>query len=112
MFHNERCKYLLIFVSYFQQIIIFQMTKAEEAIKFLEKRIEDLEDELISKNVPEEKQKMIETELIEVRKTLNTNKEMLSKLHKDNMKSFSFVVILLCGCFTLYVIYILLGGLD
>lgn len=78
----------------------------------LERRIEDLEYDLDNKTFPDEKYEEIETELTEIRKLLETNKEMLSKLHKHNMKSFSFAIILICGCFTLYLIYILIFGLN
>lgn len=78
----------------------------------LEKRIEDLEDDLITKNFPEEKQSSIETELVEIRKLLETNKTMLSTLHKHNVKSFSFAIVLICGFFALYVLYILIVGFS
>lgn len=93
-------------------IFFFQIRKTEEVIMRLERRVEDLEYDLDTKTFPDDKQEQIENELVEIRQLLDTNKEIISKLHRHNMKSFSFAFILICGCFALYVIYVLIFGLG
>jgi Coiled-coil domain-containing protein 167 len=61
-----------------------------------------MESRLSSPLLPEDKRKEIETELTEIKKLLETNTELLSKLHKENSKSFVLVAIFVFISFLLY----------
>jgi hypothetical protein len=69
-----------------------------------------MESRLTSPLLPEEKRKEIETELMEIKKLLETNTELLSKLHKENSKSFMLVAIFVFISFLLYGLWVMFYG--
>ena len=66
----------------------------------------------MNESLPENKQKLIERELEEVRKLLQTHEDQLAHLRTHNRKTFVFVVALIFIIFTVYMLYILVGGND
>lgn len=85
---------------------IFKITMTEEAIKTTFQRLEVLQKRL-NESVPDEKAKMIRTELEEVRKLLKTHEAQLAHLRTHNRKTFIFVVALIFVIFSIYSFYIL-----
>ncbi|XP_018570522.1 uncharacterized protein LOC108910419 [Anoplophora glabripennis] len=92
--------------------IMTEISKTEEAIKNAYDRLNMLETKLNNESLPENKQKLIERELQEVRKLLKTHEDQLAHLRTHNRKTFIFVVALMFVIFTVYMLYILVGGSD
>ncbi|CAH1170340.1 unnamed protein product [Phaedon cochleariae] len=90
--------------------VMQEITKIEGEIKGTYERLETLEKKLKNENLPEVQQKAVERELEEVRKLLRTHEEQLAHLRTHNRKSFVFVVALIFIIFTVYMLYVLVGG--
>ncbi|XP_074030201.1 uncharacterized protein [Leptinotarsa decemlineata] len=90
--------------------IMQEIKKTEEAVKSTYERIEKLEQKLRAESLPENKQRVIELELLEVRKLLKTHEDQLTHLRTHNRKTFIFVVALMFVVFTVYMLYVLVGG--
>lgn len=73
-------------------------------------RIKILESSLESPNLSDDKRKIMENEINEIKKLLNTNKELLSVLHKENSKSFALTACLVFVCFLVYGVYVMIYG--
>ncbi|KAG5888619.1 hypothetical protein JTB14_022635 [Gonioctena quinquepunctata] len=86
-----------------------EISKTEEAVKATYERIEKLEDKLNIESLPENKRKIIELELCEVRKLLKTHEDQLAHLRTHNRKTFVFVAALMFVIFTVYMLYVLFG---
>lgn len=67
-----------------------------------------MEDRLWNDELPEGKRKEIESELVEIKKLLDKNEEILKGLHKENSRSFVLAVMLMFLCFLLYGIYVMM----
>ncbi|KAJ8985121.1 hypothetical protein NQ317_012772 [Molorchus minor] len=92
--------------------IMQEISTTEEAIKTTYDRLSDLEKKLNNESLPENKQKLIQLELEEVRKLLKTHEDQLAHLRKHNRRTFVFVIALTFTIFTVYMLYILIGGSD
>ena len=100
-------------ITYFLKYSLFyilQIESSNEIISTLMQRIQSMESCLKDPNIESVKRKIIETELNEIKKLLTTNKELLSKLHKDNSKSFALTACLVFLCFLVYGIYVMIYG--
>lgn len=86
--------------------------RSEEIIKEVYVRIEKLEAKLSSDKLDDNKKKLLQTEIKEMRKLLQDHENQLSHLRTHNTKTFAFTVILLFTCFFLYMLYILINGKD
>lgn len=73
-------------------------------------RIELLESSLKAPNLSDEKRKIMDTEINEIKKLLTTNKELLADLHKENSKSFALTASLVFACFLVYGVYVMVYG--
>lgn len=73
-------------------------------------RIQLLESSLKSPNLSDDKRKVMEHEINEIKKLLDTNKELLSQLHKENSKSFALTASLVFACFLVYGVYVMIYG--
>ncbi|EAT44360.1 AAEL001369-PA [Aedes aegypti] len=87
-----------------------QIENSNEIIADLRERIRKMERRLTDPQMPEERRKEIETEITEIKKMLETNEEMLHKLHRENSKSFAVAACLFFVCFLVYGIYVLIVG--
>lgn len=67
-----------------------------------------MESRLQSDELPIDKRKEIETELIEIKKLLDKNEEILKGLHKENSKSFVLAVMIMFLIFLLYGIHMMM----
>lgn len=85
----------------------FQILLAKETIESLEKRVKVMENNVDNPDISDEKKKLIMTELVEIKKLLDRNTELLSKLHKENSKSFVVAVIIFFLCFLIYGVYVM-----
>lgn len=103
---NKQMKYIQLIIF----LLFLQITSSNDTITSLLQRIEDLEISLKSPKLPEENRKIVETELIEIKKLLHTNKELLTKLHKENSKSFALTACLVFACFLCYGVYVMIYG--
>lgn len=65
-----------------------------------------------SSDMPEPKRQEVQTELIEIRKLLEKNEDILSKLHKENSKTFVFAVLIMFLCFLIYGIYVMMYSIP
>lgn len=70
-------------------------------------RIASLEERLKSPELPNQKKAQMETELVEIKKLLTTNKTLLSTLHKENTKSFMIAAALMFLTFLIYGFYVM-----
>lgn len=91
-------------------LLNFQISNSNDAIEQLMERIKDMENNLKSPSLSNEKRKIIENEINEIKKLLTTNKELLSQLHKENTKSFALTASLVFACFLLYGVYVMIYG--
>lgn len=74
-------------------------------------RIVSLEERLKTpESLPLDKKIQMESELKEIKKLLTTNKELLSKLHKENSKSFAVAACLIFFTFLIYGVYVMMYG--
>ncbi|KAG4075308.1 hypothetical protein HA402_003099 [Bradysia odoriphaga] len=87
-----------------------QISNANDTIEQLMQRIELLETSLKSPNLMDDKRKIMETEINEIKKLLSTNKDLLADLHKENSKSFALTASLVFACFLLYGVYVMIYG--
>lgn len=71
-----------------------------------------LENKLKTKDLPPDQIKIIENELKEARKLLETNEEQLSKLHGQNRRSFAVASSLFFVCFLVYGLYLMFGDKE
>uniref|UniRef100_A0A336L8P4 CSON006704 protein n=1 Tax=Culicoides sonorensis TaxID=179676 RepID=A0A336L8P4_CULSO len=65
-----------------------QVHLANDTIKQLKVRISVMENRLKNDELPEPKRREVENELVEIKKLLDKNEEILKGLHKENSKSF------------------------
>lgn len=91
-------------------LIHFQISNANDTIQELMQRIELLESNLKSPNLSDDKRKVMEHEINEIKKLLNTNKDLLGDLHKENSKSFALTASLVFACFLVYGVYVMIYG--
>ncbi|XP_058835506.1 uncharacterized protein LOC131692464 [Topomyia yanbarensis] len=87
-----------------------QIESSNETITSLRERIRKMERRLDDPELPEERREEVKLEISEIKKLLQTNEEMLHKLHKENSKSFAIAACLFFICFLIYGIYVLLNG--
>ncbi|CAD7080775.1 unnamed protein product [Hermetia illucens] len=87
-----------------------QIESINDSITSLTLRIRSLEDMLDHPNLPENKRIEVETELVEIKKLIDTNKEVLASLHKENRKSFLVAACLMFVCFFVYGVYCMLSN--
>lgn len=87
-----------------------QISNANDTIEQLMQRIDLLESSLKSPNLADDKRKIMETEINEIKKLLGTNKDLLADLHKENSKSFALTASLVFVCFLVYGVYVMVYG--
>lgn len=88
------------------------MAKTEDDIKRCYQKVDELENKLHGNKISEEVSQVIKTELNEVRKLLETHETRLNELRKANRKSFLLVAAIVFIIFAIYMMYILIFGLD
>lgn len=71
-----------------------------------------MEDQLNDSDLPEIKRRQVQTELLEIKKLLDRNEEILSKLHKQNSHSFVLAVMIMFLCFLVYGIYVMMYNIP
>ena len=69
-----------------------------------------MEKRLESPELSAEKKHEVATELKEIKKLLNVNKELLHGLRKENSKSFILTACLVFLCFLIYGLYVMIYG--
>uniref|UniRef100_A0A336M591 Coiled-coil domain-containing protein 167 n=1 Tax=Culicoides sonorensis TaxID=179676 RepID=A0A336M591_CULSO len=85
-----------------------QVHLANDTIKQLKVRISVMENRLKNDELPEPKRREVENELVEIKKLLDKNEEILKGLHKENSKSFVLAVLIMFLCFLCYGIYVMM----
>lgn len=88
--------------------IQFKVQLANDTIQQLKSRIETMQTRLWNEELPDGKRKEIENELVEIRKLLDKNEEILKGLHKENSRSFVVAVMIMFLCFLVYGIYVMM----
>ncbi|CAH1967033.1 unnamed protein product [Acanthoscelides obtectus] len=90
--------------------LIQMPTATEAALKSTYCRLETIEHKLKTENLSENKQKLLQQEVEEVRKLLKTHEDQLAHLRTHNRATFVFVVCLVFIIFAVYMLYILVKG--
>lgn len=89
---------------------IFQITDSNDTVTELMRRVEDIEVRLRSPQLVAEKRKILEQEVCEIRKLLQTNRTLLKQLHNENSKTFALTACLVFVCFLVYGCYVMIYG--
>lgn len=89
---------------------MLQITASNDTVNELMRRIEDIEVRLRSPQLVEEKRRILEREVGDIRKLLQTNRTQLKELHKENSKSFALTACLVFVCFLVYGCYVMIYG--
>ncbi|CAH1961245.1 unnamed protein product [Acanthoscelides obtectus] len=90
--------------------ILNEIAATEAALKSTYCRLETIEHKLKTENLSENKQKLLQQEVEEVRKLLKTHEDQLAHLRTHNRATFVFVVCLVFIIFAVYMLYILVKG--
>uniref|UniRef100_A0A182FCH4 Coiled-coil domain-containing protein 167 n=1 Tax=Anopheles albimanus TaxID=7167 RepID=A0A182FCH4_ANOAL len=81
-----------------------------ETIAGLRERLRRMERNLNDPNLAEDRKRELSLELKEIAKLLETNEQLLHKMHKENSKSFAVAACLFFICFLVYGLYVLVNG--
>ncbi|XP_058120964.1 uncharacterized protein LOC131281883 [Anopheles ziemanni] len=87
-----------------------EIVTTNETIAGLRERVRRMEQNLTDPNLPEDRRRELSLELKEISKLLETNEELLKKMHKENSKSFAVAACLFFICFLVYGLYVLVNG--
>uniref|UniRef100_A0AAG5DE29 Coiled-coil domain-containing protein 167 n=1 Tax=Anopheles atroparvus TaxID=41427 RepID=A0AAG5DE29_ANOAO len=87
-----------------------EIVATNETIAGLRERVRRMEQNLTDPSLPEDRKREISLELKEISKLLETNEELLKKMHKENSKSFAVAACLFFICFLVYGLYVLVNG--
>uniref|UniRef100_A0A182IT56 Coiled-coil domain-containing protein 167 n=1 Tax=Anopheles atroparvus TaxID=41427 RepID=A0A182IT56_ANOAO len=87
-----------------------EIVTTNETIAGLRERVRRMEENLTDPSLPEDRKREISLELKEISKLLETNEELLKKMHKENSKSFAVAACLFFICFLVYGLYVLVNG--
>lgn len=90
--------------------IQLEIETTNETIAGLRERVRRMEQNLNDPDLPEDRRRELSLELKEIAKLLETNEELLKKMHKENSKSFAVAACLFFICFLVYGLYVLVNG--
>ncbi|XP_035787278.1 uncharacterized protein LOC118464214 [Anopheles albimanus] len=87
-----------------------EIEATNETIAGLRERLRRMERNLNDPNLAEDRKRELSLELKEIAKLLETNEQLLHKMHKENSKSFAVAACLFFICFLVYGLYVLVNG--